>query len=127
MFNSVQHVRDLCKKQGIAIAKLEKDCGFSNGYLNPKKMSKLPFDRAVIIGEYLGYSPDYILTGKKNTPAVIDKRTSQSNIELTSVEIELIKKFRLLDERGRSAVLNTLDHEYAALPGGKAAADPRRA
>ena len=43
MFNSVQFVRDLCKEQNVPIAKLEKDCGFSNGYLNPKKMTKLPY------------------------------------------------------------------------------------
>ena len=29
----VEYVRDLCKQKGIAISKLEKDLGFSNGYL----------------------------------------------------------------------------------------------
>lgn len=69
MFNSVQLVRDLCKERNIPIAKLEKDCGFSNGYLNPKKMSKIPYDRAIVIAEYLGVSADLILTGEENKKA----------------------------------------------------------
>lgn len=69
MFNSVQFVRDLCKERNIPIAKLEKDCGFSNGYLNPKKMSKIPYDRAVVIANYLGVSASLVLTGSENEKA----------------------------------------------------------
>lgn len=50
----VEYVRDLCKKKGIAISKLEKDLGFSNGYLNPKKMDNIPYDRALLIYKYIG-------------------------------------------------------------------------
>ena len=69
MFNSVQLVRDLCKERNLPVAKLEKDCGFSNGYLNPKKMSKIPYDRAIIISKYLGVSANLILTGHENKKA----------------------------------------------------------
>ena len=69
MFNSVQYVRDICKQRGIAISQLEKDCGFSNGYLNPKKMTKLPYDRAQTIAEYLGISAEVILTGEETEKA----------------------------------------------------------
>ena len=77
MFSSVQFVRDLCQERNIPIAKLEKDCGFSNGYLNPKKMSKLPYDRAVVIAKYLGVSENLILTGVddiKNAPTGSSER-----------------------------------------------------
>lgn len=50
----VEYVRDLCKQKRIAISKLEKDLGFSNGYLNPKKMDNIPYDRALLIYKYLG-------------------------------------------------------------------------
>ena len=77
MFNSVQYVRDICKQRGIAISQLEKDCGFSNGYLNPKKMTKLPYDRAQTIAEYLGISAEVILTGEETekAPASDGKRS----------------------------------------------------
>ena len=42
-------------------------------------------------------------------------------------EQDLIRKFRCLDLRGQSAVLNTLDHEYNTLPGDKASSSPKEA
>lgn len=61
MTNSIEYVRSICKLQKISISKLEKDCGFSNGYLNPKKISKLPYDRAVKIANYLNIDVKNIL------------------------------------------------------------------
>lgn len=69
MFNSVQYVRDICKQRKIPISQLEKECGFSNGYLNPKKMAKIPYDRAQIIAEYLGISTNLIMTGEETEKA----------------------------------------------------------
>lgn len=66
MFNSVQYVREVCRKRKIPISQLEKDCGFSNGYLNPKKMTKIPYDRAQVIAKYLGVPVDVILTGEED-------------------------------------------------------------
>lgn len=40
VFNSVEYVRDICSKRNIPISQLEKDCGFANGYMNPKKLKK---------------------------------------------------------------------------------------
>ena len=65
MFNSVEFVRSICQQRRIPVSTLEKACGFSNGYLNPKKMARLPYDRAVIIGKYLNISPNRILTGEE--------------------------------------------------------------
>lgn len=75
MFNSVQYVRDICQQRKIPISQLEKDCGFSNGYLNPKKMAKIPYDRAQIIADYLGISITSILTGEEKAPADTGKRS----------------------------------------------------
>lgn len=84
MFSSVQLVRDLCKERNIPIAKLEKDCGFSNGYLNPKKMAKIPYDRAVVIAEYLGVSVNLILTGEETekAPTANGERDILSEIDI---------------------------------------------
>jgi len=70
MFNSVQFVRDICKERGIPVSQLERQCGFSNGYLNAKKLTRLPYDRAQLIAVYLDIDVDLILTGeKKDAPA----------------------------------------------------------
>jgi len=69
MFNSVEYVRQVCKERKIAVSQLEKDCGFANGYLNPRKISKISYDRAVIIARYLGISAEDILNGPENRKA----------------------------------------------------------
>lgn len=63
--NGVEYVRELCKKQGITISALEKELKFSNGYLNPKKMEYLPYDRAVLVQKKLG-GDITIMTGVEN-------------------------------------------------------------
>ena len=84
MFNSVQFVRDLCQKKQVPISQLEKACGFSNGYLNPKKMERLPYDRALRIAEYLEVPVTLILTGtdgNKKAPAETGKRITDEDIK----------------------------------------------
>lgn len=105
MFNSVQYVRDICKERNIAISQLEKECGFSNGYLNPKKMTKISYDRAILIAEYLGIPVSDILDGPENkkAPAESGKRSvSDDEIkfalfggdgEITDAMYEEVKRF----------------------------------
>ena len=51
MKTPVERVRELCESHGIAVSRLEKDLGFGNGYLNPKKIKKVDYDRAVLIAD----------------------------------------------------------------------------
>lgn len=75
MFNSVLYVRNICQQRKIPISQLEKDCGFSNGYLNPKKLTKIPYDRAQIIANYLDISISSILTGdQENRTPILTKK-----------------------------------------------------
>ena len=61
MTSGVEYVRSICKKRKIAISTLERECGFANGYLNPKKATKIPYDRAVLIANYLNVDVNNIL------------------------------------------------------------------
>jgi transcriptional regulator with XRE-family HTH domain len=90
MFNSVEFVRKLCKQRGIAISQLEKDCGFSNGYLNPKKMTKLPYDRAVCVAKYLHVTAQEVLTGQP------PKEAEAADI-LDQVDVAFYGEFKELD------------------------------
>ena len=67
MFNSVEYLRALCHERKIPVSQLEKACGFSNGYLKPRKLTRLPYDRAVAAAEYLGVSVEEVLTGQKES------------------------------------------------------------
>ena len=73
MSNGVQIVRTICNDRGIPISTLEKDCGFSNGYLNPKKLVKIPYDRALVIARYLDIPASLILDGEENAPTLTEK------------------------------------------------------
>lgn len=65
--NSVERVKELCKERKIPISKLEKDLGFSNGYIGQLRKGVFPSNRLILIANYLGVSPDYLMTGE--TPA----------------------------------------------------------
>lgn len=61
--NTVEYVKKLCAERGIAVSKLERDLGFSNGYLRSLKSGRFPYERAKVIGDYLGVSPEFLATG----------------------------------------------------------------
>lgn len=95
MFNSVEYVRKVCKEKKIPISTLEKECGFSNGYLNPKKLSKIPYDRAVIISKYLNIDVNKLLEGDKETNKTIKVYDEHDNIIVLDNEaLELIDSLR---------------------------------
>ena len=68
MLFGVEYVRSFCKEKNVAISKLESDLGFSNGYLNPKKLTKIPYDRALLIANYLGAELSRILGSEDELP-----------------------------------------------------------
>lgn len=52
--NSVDMVKEICKERNIPISKLERECGFSNGYIRSIKKGMFPADRMKKIADYLG-------------------------------------------------------------------------
>ena len=104
MFNSVEYLRQLCRQRKIPVSQLERACGFSNGYLNPRKLTRLPYDRAVAAARYLGVSVEEVLTGKKESApyAGSEVKVTDEDIkfalfggdeEITDEMYEEVKKF----------------------------------
>lgn len=60
--DSVELVKQICKDRKIPISRLEKDCGFANGYIRKLKEGKFPSDRLLTIANYLNLSTEYLLT-----------------------------------------------------------------
>lgn len=63
--NSVERVKKLCKENKIPISKLERDLGFSNGYIGQLKKGVFPDDRLTKIADYFGVSTNFLMTGKE--------------------------------------------------------------
>ena len=61
--NSVERVKSICKERKIPISKLEKDLGYSNGYISQLRKGVFPADRLSEIARYLSVTPDYLMTG----------------------------------------------------------------
>ena len=104
MFNSVEYLRQLCRQRKIPVSQLERACGFSNGYLNPRKLTRLPYDRAQAAAAYLGVSVEEVLTGEKKSapetgsaPKVTDEDIKFALFggdgEITDEMYEEVKKF----------------------------------
>lgn len=69
--NSVERVKSICKEKKIPISKLERDLGYSNGYIGQLRKGVFPTDRLVDIANYLNVSTNYLLTGEETKKAPI--------------------------------------------------------
>lgn len=58
--NSVEKTKIICKERKIPISKLEKDLGFSNGYISQLRKGVFPYDRLKKIADYLNVSVEYL-------------------------------------------------------------------
>lgn len=90
--NSVERVRAICKERRIPISKLEKDLGFSNGYIGQLRKGVFPADRLAAIADYLSVSPDYLMSGQENEKAPIltkkNERDIARNLESIMADLE---------------------------------------
>lgn len=121
--DTVALIKTLCKEKGIPISKLEKDCGFSNGYIRGLRRGVLPNDRAQIIADYLGVSITFLTTGKKPTVDYIVKtddgtevlvETYYLNEETRAIAQEIFenKELRMLFDVSRNASAERLMAYY---------------
>ena len=60
--NTVERVKMICKERKIPLSRLERECGFSNGYIGQLRKGSIPDDRLLKIANYLGVTTDQ-LTG----------------------------------------------------------------
>ena len=89
--DSVELVKKICKERKIPISRLEKDCGFSNGYIRKLQEGKFPSDRLAIIADYLNLSTSYLITGEEKEESPI----YYTNEETAAVAQEIFKNKEL--------------------------------
>jgi transcriptional regulator with XRE-family HTH domain len=95
--NTVERIKTICKERKIAISKLEKDCGFANGYIGQLKKGTMPDDRLNTVADYLNVSATELSKGEKP--------------EIPGFEpehLELIELYSSLKKEQKDAVLNLL-------------------
>jgi len=109
----VEKIRAICKAKGIPVSRLEKDLGYANGYLNPKKAETLRMDRVAEIAQYLGVSLSDI---DENSP---ENRTVEMLQSLRDADRALLDVARGMDESAVYAAAEFIKR----LKGGNADAD----
>lgn len=123
---------------GLSQRQFASACGLSNGYIsmlergkNPAtnkpvtptipQLKKLANGMCTTLMDLLDQVDDMPidLNGQEADLPVQLSVFSQDAWEFSAEEQDLIRKYRCLDERGKSAVLNVLNYEYESLPGEK--------
>ena len=77
--SDVERIREICKKKGVAVSKMEVDLGFGNGYLNPKKIETITLSRAREIAQYLNVDIRDLISDKEKPAAPEDGELSVSD------------------------------------------------
>lgn len=62
---SVERVKTICKERKIPLSRLERECGFANGYISQLKKGTMPEDRLRKVADYLGVSAEFLATGEE--------------------------------------------------------------
>ena len=66
--NNVDIIKDLCKKRGISVSKLEKDLGIGNGAITKSSSNYMRSDRLKAIADYFNVPMEYLMTGQDPDP-----------------------------------------------------------
>lgn len=115
--NSVERVKKICKERKIPISKIEKDLGFSNGYIGQLKKGSFPDERLKKIAEYLDVSVGYLMAGEENSENqelslnAKDKKDIQTILANTE---ELLRQPGLMFE-GKPASQESIDSILSAM------------
>lgn len=111
---SVDRVKTICKERKIPISRLEKDLGFSNGYIGQLRKGVLPDDRLRAIADYLDVTTQYLMVGddsKKPAPVL----TARDERDITKDLNRIMEKLSAGEDGPASYDGEELDPEAAEL------------
>lgn len=69
MFSTLEKIKELAKKRGIPLTKLEESLGYSTNYFYTLKTKTPNSERLQQIADYFNVSTDYLL-GRTDNPAI---------------------------------------------------------
>ena len=81
MFSTLEKIKELAKKRGISLAKLEESLGYSTNYFYTLKTKTPNSDRLQEIADYFNVSTDYLL-GRTDNPVIAGDTVTKIEIDL---------------------------------------------
>lgn len=79
---TVERVKAICKERRIPISRLERDLGFSNGYIGQLKKGMMPADRLLAVADYLELSVSELLDNDETTKSPVPNEDEAKEQEL---------------------------------------------
>lgn len=95
---SVERVKAICKERRIAISRLEKDLGFSNGYIGQLRKGVLPDDRLRMIADYLNVTTQFLMTGENSSEAPSPALTARDDRDIAKSLDHIMNEIRKGDD-----------------------------
>lgn len=106
----VDRIRELCRRNGINLKRLEEAVGIGNGIIARWNKSTPSADKLAAVAEFFGVSMEWLLTGKEKAPA-------REEPELSEDEAMLLSAYRALPDDEKRSVLLLLLRAAAQDPG----------
>lgn len=98
-----EFIKTVAKDKGTSAAKIERELGFSNGYIGTVRDGSFPYDRLLKIAKHLDVSPEYLWTRGESAS------NSFSGPVLSDDEATLLLLFRKLDGLDQGKLLGYIE------------------
>lgn len=118
--STVDKVKRICKNRKIPISRLEKDLGFSNGYINQLRKGTFPSDRLALISKYLDVPISELLGDNVNatndTLTASDRKDIAKSLDEMMEQLEsgtdspLMYNGQELSEASKALLRNALEY-----------------
>ena len=118
--STVDKVKKICKSRKIPISRLEKDLGFSNGYINQLRKGTFPSDRLALISKYLDVPISELLgdnvNGQNDTLTDSDYKDIAKSLDEMMEQLEsgtdspLMYNGQELSETSKALLRNALEY-----------------
>ena len=118
--STVDKVKKICKSRKTPISRLEKDLGFSNGYINQLRKGTFPSDRLALISKYLDVPISELLgdniNGQNDTLTDSDYKDIAKSLDEMMEQLEsgtdspLMYNGQELSETSKALLRNALEY-----------------
>jgi len=113
---SVEKVLNVLKERHIAVSRMERDLGFSNGYIRQLKKGTMPIERLASVASYLDMSINDLMSDG-NVPLLEMKEAATPKDDgLSDKELLLLSIFNSLPEDRQWAILRQAQAEAQNQP-----------
>ena len=107
--DSVERVKQICKKRKIPISKLERELNFANGYIGQLKKGSFPSDRLLKIAEYLNVPYELLLNGEEKTESPSEEAELLMRVRHDKALMAALEKYFKMTEEKKKHILKTID------------------